>query len=402
MNSELLTELRYKSEGTDIDFKSEQYRFVGAGEHERSEMLKDILAIANAWRDGTGYILLGLKDQRPHPAEVLGISGHLDDADLQQFVHAKVKPKLTFHYEEHLYEGKTIGVIAIPKQKRAFYLAHAYGKLKSNVVYVRRGSSTDEAEPPEIFAMTQADAGRRDIQVDLSVLTPDNENLPDSFAVDYLQFPLPLPDYVSPPEKGDPVDLHMRASMWYDNRNFWREAGEYVQMESALVEMQFVLLNRSEVQLTNAKLEISVEPLDGQGVEMQAGDDLPEEPRSLWSRFDVGTPANALLGRHRDRFVVDEDGLAPICHVRFGALLPGEQGRSADTLAVIPLGPGRLRLRFRVLAGELAVPFESERVLETTGEVRSLDLDGFRNFLRERAKRAQDAPPINEQTSDAG
>jgi hypothetical protein len=70
LTNELLTTLRYKSEGTDVDFKSAQYRFVNCNEDSKAEMLKDILAMANAWRDGPGYILLGFKDQRPHPAEV--------------------------------------------------------------------------------------------------------------------------------------------------------------------------------------------------------------------------------------------------------------------------------------------------------------------------------------------
>ncbi|RTZ47447.1 hypothetical protein EKL30_00025 [Candidimonas sp. SYP-B2681] len=65
VNNELLDALRYKNEGTDLDFKIEQYRFAGGNDFEKSEMLKDILAMANAWRDGTGYILLGFKDTDP-------------------------------------------------------------------------------------------------------------------------------------------------------------------------------------------------------------------------------------------------------------------------------------------------------------------------------------------------
>ena len=36
---ELLNKLRYKSEGTDIDFKSAQYRFIGRGEDRRPPVL---------------------------------------------------------------------------------------------------------------------------------------------------------------------------------------------------------------------------------------------------------------------------------------------------------------------------------------------------------------------------
>lgn len=389
LTNELLTALRYKSEGTDIDFKSAQYRFIGVSEDDKAEMLKDILAIANAWRDGPGYILLGFKDQRPHPAQVVGISQSIDDAKVQQFVHGKVKPKLTFHYEEHLYEGKTIGVLSIPRQKRPFYLSHAYGKLKSNVVYVRRGSSTDEAEPPEITAMAMADSGRSEMRADLSVLTPENANLPDTFAQRYLQFTEKFPDYESPRQTIGPFGIDIRPLGLQDNRHFWREYAEYLRVDGGLILMQFVLLNRSEVQLSNAKLEVSVEPLAGQGFQMLAGDDLPDEPRRQQDLLNGVRSLPEVMARQNRRLVVDEEGTAPVCHVRFGSLLPSEEGRSPDALAIIPQGPGKLRLRFRILAGELATPHESERVIETTGKVEQLDFEGFKTFVRERLRHAQ-------------
>ncbi len=278
MITDLLNSLRYKSEGTDIDFKSEQYRFVNGTENTKAEMLKDILAVANAWRDGTGYILIGFRDRRPHPAEPVGIASSIDDASLQQFVHSKVKPKLSFSYEEHLYEGKTVGLIAIPKQQRAFYLAKAYGNLKSNVVYVRRGSSTDEAEPPEIAAMALADSGRGGVRVELSLRTPGNEELPNEFVRRFIGFAEEFPDYQSPRVDG-PLGMSLRSTLTYDNRDFWRECAEYIRVDEGLVLVQMVLRNSSAVQLSNAKLEVTVEGLEKQGYEMLAGVDVPEAPR---------------------------------------------------------------------------------------------------------------------------
>lgn len=389
LTDELLNALRYKSEGTDMDFKSAQYRFIGGSEDDKAEILKDILAMANAWRDGPGRILLGFKDQRPHPAEVVGISESIDDAKVQQFVHAKVKPKLMFSYEEHLYEGKTIGVITIPKQKRAFYLAHAYGKLKSNVVYVRRGSSTGEAEPPEITAMALADAGRGDMRVDLSVLTPDNDNLPDTFARRYLQFTEKFPDYESPRQARGPFEFDIRPLIRHDNKHFWTEYAEYTRVEEALIMMQFALLNRSEAQLSNAKLEVSVEPLGEQGFQLLAGKDMPERPSNQYDLFSGVRSLPEVMGRQNPGLVVDNGGVVTVCHVRFGSLLPGEESRSSDTLAIIPLGPGKLRLHFRILASELTAPHESSRVIEATGVLQKLDFEGFMTFMRERLSRTQ-------------
>lgn len=382
VTKELLDALRYKSEGTDLDFKSEQYCFAGGNEHQKSEMLKDILAMANAWREGTGYILLGFKDNRPHLAEVVGISESIDDSRLQQFVNMKVTPKLTFRYEEHLYEGKTVGVIAIPKQRRPFFTTNPYGKVKGKIAYVRRGSSTEEAEPSEVGSMAVADAGRADVRVELSILTPDNKPLPDSSALNYLHFPEKLPDFERLRQASTQYGLTAFDSN-RDNGDYWREYAEYLRLHEGLIRMQFLLRNMSETQLSNAKLEVTVEPLDGQEFEMLADDDLPDEPKAQWNFLDGPPHHLPNLSGPNSGFLIDDEGEAPVCHVRFGSLLPGELGRS-DKLALVPLAPGRLRLRLRVLGAELTAPIESERVLETTGAVALLDLEGLKAFVRKR------------------
>ncbi|MDH0427545.1 transcriptional regulator [Stutzerimonas xanthomarina] len=379
---ELLSRLRYRSEGPDIDFKSAQYRFNGGSEADKAEMLKDILAIANSWREGAGYILLGFKDNRPHPAEVVGIQDSIDDSRIQQFVNSKVKPKLTFSYEEHLYEGMTVGVITIPKQKRPFYLTNAYGRLKSNVVYVRRGSSTDEAEPPEATAMAINDDGRKELKLDLSVLTPQNEPLPSTFAHKYLRFTEAFPDYVRARQPIGPFGLGAYSALERDNRDYWREYAEYVRVDEALIEMQFVLVNRSSAQLSNAKLEVFVDVVDAQSVEMLPGCDLPEKPESEWRLTDHITTVQDVMARHNPALQIDGRGPTQACHIRIGSLLPGEQGRS-ETLALIPHAPGTFRLRLRILGSELPEPLEQELVIETAGEVDSLNFKQFKQFVRE-------------------
>lgn len=380
---ELLNMLRYRSEGPDIDFKSALYRFNGGSETDKGEMLKDILAIANSWRDGPGYILLGFKDNRPHPAEAVGIQGSIDDSRIQQFVNSKVKPKLTFSYEEHVYEGVTVGVITIPKQKRPFYITSAYGKLKSNVVYVRRGSSTDEAEPPEATAMAINDDGRKDLKLDLTVLTPQNEALPSTFTHTYLRFTEIFPDYAKPRAPSGPFGMYHHSALERDNRDFWREYAEYIRVDEALIEMQFVLVNQSSTQLSNSKLEVSVDALDGQSFEMLPGCDLPKKPEAEWSLASRLTTVQDVIERKSRALQIDERGLTLACHIRLGNLLPGEQGRS-ETLALIPHAPGTLRLRLRVMGSEVPEPQEQEFLIETTGEVYSLNFEQFKLFVRQR------------------
>lgn len=379
---ELLNTLRYKSEGPDIDFKSAQYRFNGASELDKSEMLKDILAIANSWRDGSGYILLGFKDQRPHPAEAVGIRESMDDAQIQQFINGKVKPKLTFRYEEHLYDGKTVGVITIPKQKRPFYLASSYGKIKSNVVYVRRGSSTDEAEPTEIAAMVNDDSGHGDIRLCLSLIAPSNQALPSTFTRTYLEFTEAFPDFKKSRQPSTLFELDAYSSMERDNSDFWREYAEYTKVNEAHIAMHFLLINQSEVQLTNAKLEVVIDALDGQRFHLLEASELPIKPKPQWDFVGrLVTVPHMLTNQRLGSLVIDEDELKPVVHVRYGTLLPGERCRS-EALALIPQGVGRIRLRLRILGREIAAPIEEEHLLEATGEAQSLNFEEFRQFVQ--------------------
>jgi hypothetical protein len=59
-----LTALLYETESDSLDFKSQEYRFPGGREAERSELLKDILAFANAWKRADAYILVGVVENR--------------------------------------------------------------------------------------------------------------------------------------------------------------------------------------------------------------------------------------------------------------------------------------------------------------------------------------------------
>ncbi|WP_454865410.1 hypothetical protein [Pseudomonas hormoni] len=131
-------------------------------------------------------------------------------------------------------------------------------------MYVRRGSSTDEAEPTEIAAMVNDDSGRGDIRLDLSLIAPNNETLPSTFERTYLEFTEEFPDYQKTRKPSNPFEFQAYSIMERDNSCFWREYAEYMKVDEALIAVQFLLLNQSGVQLTNAKLEVVFDALDDQ------------------------------------------------------------------------------------------------------------------------------------------
>lgn len=153
MTNEEFEILLKKGEGIDLDFKREQYAFQGANKTDKSELLKDILAFANSWRENKAYILIGVDEVTGGQGKVVGITDHLDDAELQQFVNSKTQRPVEFSYYPFSIENGEIGIIEIPLQERPIYLEQNFGKLEKGTVYIRRGSSTDTANLDEVARM---------------------------------------------------------------------------------------------------------------------------------------------------------------------------------------------------------------------------------------------------------
>ena len=88
MDEALLDQLLREGEGNHLDYKRE-VAFVGATDEQKSKLLKDILAFANAWGDRDRHILVGVDHTPGKPATVVGITSGLDDSQIQQFVNSK-------------------------------------------------------------------------------------------------------------------------------------------------------------------------------------------------------------------------------------------------------------------------------------------------------------------------
>ncbi|MCY1511031.1 putative DNA-binding domain protein [compost metagenome] len=376
----MLEELRYKGEGTDLDYKSERYPFARASDDEKSEMLKDILAMANTHRSGTAYILIGFKESSPYPAEVVGLSqeGAVDDSRLQEFVNGKLETKLTFRYEERIFEDKHIAVISIPKQQqRPFYLKKSYGKLSQETVYVRRGSSTSIASPREIAMMGAANAVRGEAQVQLLFLTPENQALPDSFDRAFLNFPKNLPDYG--PNRSDFLYAHTRV-----NEDYWRDGARFYSCWRRMIQVRLSLENQSEFPLRDVHVEIVCRCPESESVSLLRADHMPGEPDS--SEFARLQSLAAVIEHANQKVGIDERGREPVAHVIIGSMRPGQTVRAEEDLAIMPTSPGHYALQVRILANELPMPLLIEHSFEVTGEVSTLtssDLVGLMTSVNE-------------------
>lgn len=361
LSEALLEELCYRGEGSDLDYKSERYNFSRKiSDEEKSEMLKDILALANTHREGTAYILMGFKENPPYPAEVVGLTeeGVIDDSRLQEFVNGKLETKLTFRYEEGLFDDKHIAVISIPKQQRPFYLKKDFGKLSKDTVYVRRGSSTGIASPREIAMMGAANLARGDAKVTFLFQTAENQHLPSTFEKIFINFPDNLPDFEG--KRSGRISFDYMV-----NRNYWRDCAEYHSSTRRLIQVRLSLTNMSEFSLRDVYLEITCRCPEGGAISLLRADDLPQEPDM--ERLLSGI--SSFLEHAKRKMSVDEQGSEPVVLATLGTVRPGQATRTEEDVAILPSGPGNYVLCVRIFANEIPNPIMFEHSFSVSGEV---------------------------------
>ena len=149
-----------RGESVNVDFKREQYKFYDAPPHDKSELLKDIISMANSGHAGPSYILIGVSEQPDKSGKIVGIcqGDVIDDAVIHQFVNKKtnrVVPFASYVVASGVEDRDVIQIIEISPCaiQRPFYLLKPFGKMSENAVYYRDGTSTAVASPEQVKAM---------------------------------------------------------------------------------------------------------------------------------------------------------------------------------------------------------------------------------------------------------
>lgn len=157
INEKIIEELCLKGESLTLDYKSEQYKFSG-DKAEKSELLKDVLSFANAWREENAYILIGVSEVNGQ-GEIVGIPSTdiIDDAKIQQFINSKTNKLIPFSSYTVNCKKRIVQVIEFKDctQERPLFAIKDYGNVTKEVVKIRRGTSTSDASPNEIVKMTE-------------------------------------------------------------------------------------------------------------------------------------------------------------------------------------------------------------------------------------------------------
>lgn len=313
------TTLLNMTESETFDFKSGQYKFYSATDEEKSELLKDIIAFANAWKTGEAFIVIGVAEKNGRKDAVVGVTTPLKDNDVQQFVNSKTNRPVRFLVYSDKAEGQDINVIQIARdQQRPIFLSKAFGKLKSNDVHIRSGSSTAIASPDQIAEMAKADQQVSIAQANLDFEWADStehRRLGKEVTINCVKLvdppprppkpKIPLPEPYLPPSIINSLDSMMKSicaqyatpltpTMSLNNGPSAEEVLEYTKALAMIAPLRIWLKNLGLRNASSVKVRIPIPRASG--VRVVDESDLPKKPQgrlymglNLHSSISFGT-----------------------------------------------------------------------------------------------------------------
>jgi hypothetical protein len=289
MDLDLFHQLLNAGESKTLDFKKEQYSFVKATDEQKSELLKDILGFANASRDSTAFILIGVEEVLGEPARVVGIPSvdHMADHALQQFVNNLTTKPLEFRYETLLAEEKHVGIIAVDVQARPLYLRKDYGRLKKDLVYVRRGSTTDPTKPATPDEIAQMGASHNPVPR-LGVAFADHQRdeslgTETTWRAELCALPerAAIPDLVRANANFLPAVLSGKV-----NSDYFRELARHEFIRRLMRPIRILVQNHGPVPARNVRVELILAV--AAGIEVLEHSEFPDPPP--YTKESIDTP----------------------------------------------------------------------------------------------------------------
>ena len=370
MNDLLFDRWLYESESDSLDFKREQYKFIGASDNEKSELLKDILAMANSWRRVDGYIVIGIEHRPEKPNALHGVTEHIDDASIQQFINKKVSGICSFEYRTFTKDKKTYGIIRIPVQKRPIFLLKDYGKLKANMVYLRRGSSTDETKPDEICKMgrDQYELGTK-ASVDIGFFDRSKRQMIGAkLDVETTYFVIldKIPDYS---ESRDGFIPTLRITC----KDYYRNLVEYTNFTSSFFPVYFAITNKGDREAVNLRVELEI--FSSNAEVLLDGDEVDEPKADLMSNI------HSVHSIHNSSYSVDRQDDKWVIYSGFDRLHAKRTLDLDGTIYIQGKESGTIKGKASVLFDGQSVPYEQEFKIKVQCNRIEINWDTFHERL---------------------
>lgn len=144
-----VSELLERLETADLEFKRDQYPL--ESDAQKAAFLKDVICLANTPRDAPAHLVIGVETQDGRPTHITGAEFHHDPAVLSNLIAGKTDRGVHFTYRVLEYQGKSLGVIAIPRSRNVPVMVRArIGDLDPGTVWTRRVAQNAKASSDEI------------------------------------------------------------------------------------------------------------------------------------------------------------------------------------------------------------------------------------------------------------
>lgn len=372
MTPERIRELLLEDESSSLDFKRDQYDFENASDDQKSELLKDIIAFANAWRRSDAYILIGVEEEKAWKRQVVGVEEHFDDANIQQFVNSKTQRPVHFSYEVVSLDECRVGVIHIPIQERPIYLKRDYGKLNKETVYIRRGSSTMIAVPDEVANMGRATIGNNEAFPLLSVAYGDPESKVvgnTSAVLDTINLVIPdrgeIPNYVS----SDGID----GLILDDNRDYYRDLVDYLTFSLGTKRINFAVTNDGSVAAHGVQLEMRIQDPNEICILYDADAAIPKPSKNRYLNMPT------FIGNHDVTIVRSGDEWLLTADI--GKVQPKRTAYTYNGVNVGAREEASFTLRVLAYADNLSAPTRSDLQIQVTPRQKTINQRELRNAV---------------------
>ena len=128
----------YEDESIRLDFKGAPYP-----KERHADLLKDIIAFANADYEGDRFIIIGVIKNEKSEKVFRGINKEdiVDSAIYQQLVRENAEPDINLEYFHYSYQGKNFAIFRIfGCSDKPYLMKKDYGNLKQGEGWIRKGT----------------------------------------------------------------------------------------------------------------------------------------------------------------------------------------------------------------------------------------------------------------------
>lgn len=371
----LLERLLRESASDTLVFRAGEYKFEGALNLEKSQLLRDVIGMANSWRRADSFILVGVEQSQSGNPKILGLIQHLDETKIVDFVNSKVQKPIAFHYRAYLYEQKKIGLIHIPLQERPFYLKEDYANLKKYVIYVKRGDSVLEANTEEVSKIKEFVLPEKKAEPVFRVeFANSKKKIPLGKHLTMKTFLIEvtggdaLPDLecagTIPSEDGFSV-FPNPAKL---NRHYYRELADHFQKIGRVSMIDLCISNLGKEPVSGVFIEIFVEDPENQYFIQEAFEipHRPEKDRGLSNLKPILQSWNAGVRARRDNRVW-------LIEIQFGEILPAKTVFSTHAIYVGARSSLSMDLHAVVHAKNMAQPIHVPLTIDIQTQKKVLD-----------------------------